>query len=59
MLEIYKENIRDLLGERMNSVYGTDLRIKENPKKGIYVEGLTEVYIVDSEELLSVLAAGN
>ena len=36
MLEIYKENLFDLL-----SINRPDLKIKENPKKGIYVENLT------------------
>jgi len=38
MLEIYKENLYDLLNNRAN-----DLKIKENPQKGIYVEGLNEI----------------
>jgi len=40
MLEIYKESLSDLL-----SVNKTDLRIKESPLKGIYVEGLTSIVI--------------
>jgi kinesin family protein 5 len=36
MLEIYKENLFDLL-----SLNKSDLKIKEAPNKGIYVEGLT------------------
>jgi len=40
MLEIYKENLYDLLNNRAN-----DLKIKENPQKGIYVEGLNEIVI--------------
>ena len=38
MLEIYKENLYDLLNNRAN-----DLKIKENPQRGIYVEGLNEI----------------
>lgn len=38
MLEIYKESLSDLL-----SVNKTDLKIKESPLKGIYVEGLTSI----------------
>ena len=39
ILQIYKENIYDLLTGENN------LKIKENPIKGIYVDKLTEVYI--------------
>ena len=38
MLEIYKETLYDLLNNRAN-----DLKIKENPQKGVYVAGLTEI----------------
>ena len=43
ILQIYKENIYDLLTGQSN------LKIKESPIKGIYVDKLTEVY-VDSFE---------
>ena len=52
MLEIYKENLRDLL------VKGPKLRIKEDPHKGIYVDGLSEVYVACEEEVLNALAVG-
>ena len=35
MLEIYKENLYDLL-----TINKADLKIKESPVRGIYVEGL-------------------
>jgi hypothetical protein len=38
MLEIYKETLYDLL-----SMNKSDLKIKESPVKGIYVEGLTQI----------------
>jgi kinesin family protein 5 len=53
MLEIYKENLYDLLNDR-----NSDLKIKENPRKGIYVDGLHEENVVDEEELLNVLEIG-
>ena len=44
MLQIYKEIIYDLLtGEK-------DLKIKESPIKGIYVDGLSEVYLSTYED---------
>ena len=53
MLEIYNEDLRDLLNE--NPV---ELKIKECPKKGIYVDGLTENAIASEEELMCWLEAG-
>jgi len=41
MLEIYKETLYDLLNNR-----ASELKIKENPRKGIYVEGLNEIVII-------------
>ena len=44
VFQIYKEVIYDLLtGEK-------DLKIKENPIKGIYVEGLSEVYLTNIQD---------
>jgi len=37
MLEIYRENLYDLL-----SINQTDLKIKENPAMGVYIQGLTQ-----------------
>ncbi|MDR3548403.1 MAG: hypothetical protein P4M11_09105 [Candidatus Pacebacteria bacterium] len=47
MLEIYKENLKDLLADET-----TELRIKESPDRGIYVEGLAEVPIASEDELM-------
>ena len=41
MIEIYKETIRDLL-----NIEKTDLKIKENSRRGIYIDNLTEVCVV-------------
>ena len=38
MIEIYKETLRDLLHN--SSDRAPDLKIKEDPKRGTYVEGL-------------------
>lgn len=44
MLEIYKENLYDLFaGDKMvGDKTSSELKIKENPRRGIYVEGLNE-----------------
>ncbi|OMJ79477.1 hypothetical protein SteCoe_20486 [Stentor coeruleus] len=52
MLEIYKEKLKDLCG------FTSDLKIKESKQRGIYVDGLTEIYVVNEEEMLDVLAMG-
>lgn len=41
MLEIYKETLFDLL-----TLNKCDLKIKESPAKGIYVEGLTSMVLL-------------
>ncbi|CAG9327506.1 unnamed protein product [Blepharisma stoltei] len=51
IIEIYKESLRDLLS---NS--GAKLKIKEGPRKGVFVQGLKEVYVVCEEELMNVIA---
>lgn len=52
MLEIYKESLFDLLSPETKS---SDLKIKEHPKKGIYVTNLTEEYISTKEEILLLI----
>lgn len=53
MLEIYKETLRDLLNPEH-----IELKIKECPRRGIYVQGLTEVCVVAEDELLEVISLG-
>ena len=52
MLEIYMENIYDLLNPDMRS---SELKIKEHSVKGIYVENLSEIYISSQEEFLYLI----
>ena len=52
LLEIYKENLHDLLNPEVKS---SDLKIKEHPKKGIYVANLTEQYISSEEEFMILI----
>lgn len=53
MLEIYKENLRDLL-----QAQPINLKIKQCPRRGIYVSGLTEVCITSEKDMLELLALG-
>ena len=60
MLEIYKENLYDLLaGDKLvGDGVARELKIKENPRRGIYVEGLTEEDVGSPEELMELLEIG-
>jgi kinesin family protein 5 len=40
MVELYMEKLRDLINTTK-----TDLKIRSDKKKGIFIENLTEVYI--------------
>lgn len=53
MLEIYKETLKDLLGNNCSN-----LKIKESPLRGIYVQGLSEEYVCCEEEMMEILSLG-
>ncbi len=53
-LEIYNEDIKDLLNPSDKK-----LNIRESPKLGIYVDGLCELVVHDSSELLRLIDQGN
>jgi kinesin family protein 15 len=52
-LEIYNEQILDLLDP-----YSTNLLLREDIKKGVYVEGLTEEVVQNSREMIELLKQG-
>ena len=54
VLEIYKENLRDLLLTKNPK----ELRIKESPFSGIYVDGLSECIVTSKEEFLKAVLKG-
>jgi len=53
MIEIYRENIRDLLNGECN------LKIKEDKIKGVYIDQLTSVPVISEEEMFEVFNQGN
>ena len=53
MLEIYKEKLQDLLLDPQ--ITGPELKIKESPQKGIYIQGLVEEVIYIYIYIYSVL----
>lgn len=54
-VEIYLEKIRDLLDEHRTK---TNLAIREDKLKGVYIAGVTEEYVTSVEELLQVMHVG-
>ena len=53
-LEIYNENIRDLLINNSDN-----LELREDPNKGLVVNGITEIIPKSSEHILNILKKGN
>ena len=73
-LEIYNENIRDLLkfmarnnsnsnldisDNNINSTTNEYLDLREDPEKGIVVNGITEINVNNSKDMLKILKRGN
>ncbi|KAG2487000.1 hypothetical protein HYH03_014372 [Edaphochlamys debaryana] len=56
VVEIYCERIRDLLGP--GGAGGEGLAVKEDPARGVYIEGATEVGVTDEAQLEAVMAGG-
>ena len=69
LLEIYNENIRDLLkfykndnNNNKNALENTSneyLDLREDPEKGIVVSNITEISVTNSNEMLKILKRGN
>ncbi|KRX08845.1 P-loop containing nucleoside triphosphate hydrolase [Pseudocohnilembus persalinus] len=55
--EIYNENIIDLLSEDIDK--GVQVQIREDVKKGVFVENLQNKYITSYEEGMEILNEGN
>lgn len=54
MTEIYNEVVNDLLDPS-----NTNLRLREDNRRGVYVEGLKEVRLTSADHALHVVATGN
>lgn len=57
MLEIYNEQVRDLLDPKGDKVRG-GLRIRQHPKNGFYAEGLKITPVVTYDDIASKMAEG-
>ncbi len=65
-LEVYREVLHDLLSSRTieevtdpSRDTKNDLKIRRDPKRGIYVQGLTEIALSSADGLQAVLDQGN
>lgn len=54
-LEIYNEEVRDLVSNTPK----TPLDLKEDPDKGVYVKGLSQNIMRNSEQVMDLMAKGN
>lgn len=58
-MEIYNERVRDLLAGGARGDVKQTLRVREHPKEGPYVEGLSKHEVKDYSSIAALLAAGN
>ena len=64
-LEIYNENIRDLLkfndkkNNKSDNASNEYLDLREDPERGIVVSGITELNVTNSSDMLKILKRGN
>lgn len=54
MIEIYMEKIKDLI-----EVSRVNLNVREDKSKGIYIEDLTEHYVMSQEEVIELIKIGS
>lgn len=54
-LEIYNEHVKDLL----DSKCGKNLKVREHPKTGPYVQDLTKHLVIDYSDVQELMAKGN
>lgn len=54
LFEVYREQLRDLL-----DTGNPNLRIKETPRQGVFVDGLAQEYVACEEDVVQLLRAGS
>jgi kinesin family protein 5 len=54
MIEIYMEKIKDLI-----DVNRVNLNVREEKSKGIYIEDLSEHYVISEEEVIELMKVGS
>ncbi|KAM7451352.1 Kinesin-like protein kif16b [Porites harrisoni] len=59
-LEIYNEHVRDLLRpQKLKKLPQQNLKVREHPKEGPYVEGLTKQHVSDLDSIEVLIEQGN
>ncbi|KAI8801655.1 P-loop containing nucleoside triphosphate hydrolase protein [Cladochytrium replicatum] len=58
-LEIYNEEIRDLLTKQVKGQSPTKLDVKEHPEKGVYVKDLSAFVVKSVDEMDNLMTLGN
>lgn len=58
-LEIYNEKVRDLLSNAPKGKVNHALRVREDPKRGPFVDGLTARTVTSFEEIDTLMEQGN
>ncbi|RUS86561.1 hypothetical protein EGW08_005700 [Elysia chlorotica] len=59
-LEIYNERVRDLLKQSNNNTKSThNLRVREHPSDGPYVQDLSKHTVIDYEAIANLMSKGN
>lgn len=59
-LEIYNEHVRDLLRpQKLKKLPQQNLKVREHPKEGPYVEGLTKQHVSDFDSIEVLMDQGN
>eukprot|EP00668_Euglena_longa_P004070 GGOE01004771.1.p1 GENE.GGOE01004771.1~~GGOE01004771.1.p1 ORF type:complete len:976 (-),score=328.12 GGOE01004771.1:708-3635(-) len=56
-MEIYNEKIRDLFSG--NKEHKDSMKVREHPKKGVYVEGVIRKVVDTAEDIAQLMEAGN
>lgn len=54
MIEIYMEKIKDLI-----DISRVNLNVREDKAKGIYIEDLSEHYVISEEEVMELMKVGS
>ena len=54
MIEIYMEKVRDLVDPTK-----TDLKVREDRNKGVYIENVTEISVSEEGEVYQIMKLGN
>ncbi|KAK1933815.1 Kinesin-like protein KIF21B [Phytophthora citrophthora] len=58
-LEIYGEDIHDLLENPKSNRHSESLQLRENKKNGVWVQGLTEVKVSNTQEAMDQMRRGS